>query len=692
MEIADSTSISSAHYQRSRGILSPPHKPHDFFKPLPIGNIPNEIFDSNDIIGLGKVDEEIKMFVEITKIQTYRKTKDNLNILDRELPPMKTYSFDKIFMGKRKFMSETIVQADYLDNQFVLYLGHVTDDLIHIFDKNNISNGTGQSEPCAGLVEHIPFDAIVEIKYAEFADNKGNIGVFAIKVHEGTRFRTVVCGRNRCLNPNTEDDYDRAKYIFFIGKTSVTNDLHGHINRYSTLKLKNIPKNHNKLLSNIKTIISEETDDKAIEDDALRELKQYDKSCKRMERDGINYYDKENIVDPNDEKIYLVYPIEDDAVDAVTIYNGCLKKLNIPEYLNDNLIDWRIKFYIQQRFDQDETIMKRIHAFSTMFFTKLTEVNDRTRGFNFVRKWTQNVDIFEKDFIFIPINKDLHWSLIVIVRPNLLKSIDDDDVENKESIDIEDPEFIDDIDDDESPIPCILHMDSLNPYGHSGELLAKTLRNYLQQEWNAKKGSKLLCTKDTIPFHRCSAPKQENSFDCGVFVIKYVEFILDHLNDINPTKKSLKNKKFAKTDNVISDKAFSQNNVTLERAKMRSSLDAIQVEWLLMENARKLKVANELEDDSYLEIQSPQDFIKLQEKRDIEEALNLSLVDEDMNSLKDNNLNELYDQDVQITDDNENMVSDNSILDQSAIPHNSNFLRKPITFARDAFPTTLPLP
>lgn len=28
--------------------------------------------------------------------------------------------------------------------------------------------------------------------------------------------------------------------------------------------------------------------------------------------------------------------------------------------------------------------------------------------------WSGNVDLFEKDFIFVPINEALHWSLVVI--------------------------------------------------------------------------------------------------------------------------------------------------------------------------------------------------------------------------------------------------------------------------------------
>lgn len=36
-----------------------------------------------------------------------------------------------------------------------------------------------------------------------------------------------------------------------------------------------------------------------------------------------------------------------------------------------------------------------------------------------VKKWTRNVDIFEKDFVFVPINEASHWYLAVICYPGL---------------------------------------------------------------------------------------------------------------------------------------------------------------------------------------------------------------------------------------------------------------------------------
>lgn len=54
---------------------------------------------------------------------------------------------------------------------------------------------------------------------------------------------------------------------------------------------------------------------------------------------------------------------------------------------------------------------KRTYVFSTYFYTTLSKKgpvenpkNSLTR-FQRVKKWTKNVNIFKKDFIFIPVNE-----------------------------------------------------------------------------------------------------------------------------------------------------------------------------------------------------------------------------------------------------------------------------------------------
>jgi hypothetical protein len=90
---------------------------------------------------------------------------------------------------------------------------------------------------------------------------------------------------------------------------------------------------------------------------------------------------------------------------------------------------------------------KLVHVFTTQFFSRLED-----EGVDAITSWTakKGVDIFEKKFIFIPVNKDTHWSLLVIVNPGKIQNrIDIDTLENIHD-ENEDVEF-----------PFILFMDSL---------------------------------------------------------------------------------------------------------------------------------------------------------------------------------------------------------------------------------------
>ncbi|XP_008120273.1 sentrin-specific protease 6 isoform X3 [Anolis carolinensis] len=69
--------------------------------------------------------------------------------------------------------------------------------------------------------------------------------------------------------------------------------------------------------------------------------------------------------------------------------------------------------------------------------------------------------------------------------------------------------------------PCILLMDSLR--GPSRSNVVRTLREYLQVEWEVRKGSKRSFSKDVMKGSNPKVPQQNNFSDCGVYVLQYVE-------------------------------------------------------------------------------------------------------------------------------------------------------------------------
>lgn len=103
-----------------------------------------------------------------------------------------------------------------------------------------------------------------------------------------------------------------------------------------------------------------------------------------------------------------------DAQDVITVSRGDLKRLSPGIYFNDNLIDLRVKHLV---FGLPPSDQSRLHAFSCMFYTKLQELGNKKKGHALVARWTKSFDVFAKDFIFIPVNESMHWSLAVIAHP-----------------------------------------------------------------------------------------------------------------------------------------------------------------------------------------------------------------------------------------------------------------------------------
>nr|XP_010932675.1 probable ubiquitin-like-specific protease 2B isoform X2 [Elaeis guineensis] len=214
------------------------------------------------------------------------------------------------------------------------------------------------------------------------------------------------------------------------------------------------------------------------------------------------------IVEPFED---VIYPKGDP--DAVSISKRDIELLQPETFINDTIIDFYIK-YLKNNIEPNEK--HRFHFFNSFFFRKLADMDkdpgsasEGRAAFLRVRKWTRKVNIFEKDYIFIPVNFNLHWSLLVICHPGEVATLKDDDI--KES----------------SKVPCILHMDSIKG-SHSG--LKNIIQSYLWEEWKERhpEASEDNSAKfSNLRYVSLELPQQENSFDCGLFVLQYVELFLE---------------------------------------------------------------------------------------------------------------------------------------------------------------------
>ncbi|XP_047457495.1 sentrin-specific protease 7 isoform X2 [Mugil cephalus] len=261
---------------------------------------------------------------------------------------------------------------------------------------------------------------------------------------------------------------------------------------------------------------------------------------------------------------------------GITVTMEDLQCLDSGQYLNDVIIDFYLKYLLQ---NASASVAERSHIFSSFFYKQLTrrdnasegtssESCQRQRRHQRVKTWTRHVDIFKKDFLFVPVNQEAHWYLVVICFPGLMepkvedwtgpnagrsqdkvqgcKRLNDNTrtapvLNHRNSVDKETENTKEESNKDPPPgpvncteltcqnkavckMPSILIMDSLKLSLH--ERVFKLIRDYLQSEWEARRGSSRDFGPDQMKSSYCRVPLQDNSSDCGLYLLQYVECFL----------------------------------------------------------------------------------------------------------------------------------------------------------------------
>merc|ERR1719427_1221646 len=117
-------------------------------------------------------------------------------------------------------------------------------------------------------------------------------------------------------------------------------------------------------------------------------------------------------------------PIE--GVGSVTVTLEDYKTLQIGTFLNDTIIDFYLKHL--QYTKLSSTDKDRVHIFTTYWYSRLTSKpspkeawkDSFQRRYDRVERWTRDVNIFEKDFVVVPINENYHWYLCIICYPGMV--------------------------------------------------------------------------------------------------------------------------------------------------------------------------------------------------------------------------------------------------------------------------------
>ncbi|XP_067157144.1 sentrin-specific protease 7 isoform X5 [Apteryx mantelli] len=226
----------------------------------------------------------------------------------------------------------------------------------------------------------------------------------------------------------------------------------------------------------------------------------------------------------------------------------------------------------------------RTHIFSSFFYKCLTRTEKNSEGdpkvtaaqrrHKRVRTWTRHINIFSKDYIFVPVNEESHWYIAVICFPWLEEAVYEEcpnqtslyhqlqqsplqsEKESQSTRTSSVLAFPNNCKDEEmdanrslfskggnhvaavlhldisknSPSnsrrqickrPCILILDSLK--AGSLQNTVQVLREYLEAEWEAKRKTHREFSKSTMIDFCPRVPKQDNSSDCGVYLLQYVE-------------------------------------------------------------------------------------------------------------------------------------------------------------------------
>ncbi|KAM9766890.1 sentrin-specific protease 7-like [Menidia menidia] len=250
----------------------------------------------------------------------------------------------------------------------------------------------------------------------------------------------------------------------------------------------------------------------------------------------------------------------------ISVTREDLACLETGEFLNDVIIDFYLKYLLLE--GAAGPVAQRSHVFSSFFFRQLSRrrapgedppsVPDRLVRHRRVKNWTRNQDIFTKDFLFVPVNREAHWFLVVICFPGL-EGIQHEDFQSPAGA-AAPPKTPPPPDCTEQGCrrnrvmkrPCILVLDSLKLSNH--ESVCNLLRDYLQVEWEERRGRPLPPDKprpledkplppdeprpledkprpflaSSFSSSSCRVPQQDNSSDCGLFLLQNAESFLQN--------------------------------------------------------------------------------------------------------------------------------------------------------------------
>ncbi|PNT74585.1 putative ubiquitin-like-specific protease 1B isoform X2 [Brachypodium distachyon] len=163
---------------------------------------------------------------------------------------------------------------------------------------------------------------------------------------------------------------------------------------------------------------------------------------------------------------------------------GCLRPRG---WLNDEVVNLYLEL-LKERAEREPTRFLKCHFFNTFFYKKLA--SGKT-GYDYesVRRWTAinklGYELVQCDKIFVPVHRDMHWCLAVI---NMKEK-------------------------------TFQYLDSFGGMDYS---VLRILARYIMDELKDKSNIEIDINswlERPVPF-----PLQHNGWDCGMFMLKFIDF------------------------------------------------------------------------------------------------------------------------------------------------------------------------
>ncbi|KAF1779783.1 Ulp1 protease family, C-terminal catalytic domain [Phytophthora cactorum] len=248
-------------------------------------------------------------------------------------------------------------------------------------------------------------------------------------------------------------------------------------------------------------------------------------SCRRSSQRNSTEADAESPSESEEDDAegtipVLTYPLPPCTSDIVTIIRRDVSRLKPRRYLNDNIIDYHFKRMMLDSFRENKIVQEKVLFLSSHFYSRLragkgASARERMEaGYKNVATWLARSNFFNRSIIFIPINKEF------------------------------------------------LRMQWENSQERAGEDKADLVSEY---------GVERVLTVNV------KAPQQENSYDCGVYVLKFAEVILKNCLELNLLDQNKgvigKDVTDENLEALITSSAFSAEDITATRKQIRRTLN-----------------------------------------------------------------------------------------------------------------------